>query len=66
MEKYHELKREIKRNRKMASVLAVCLMVGALGSKLRKQDECLEKLNIKLNTELLQKIRYSKEIEKSI
>ncbi len=55
VDKYQDLKREIKRIWNMRSVIVVPVIVGALGSVTKKLDEWLEKLDITINTAILQK-----------
>ena len=45
MEKYQDLKKEIKRISNMRSVVVVPVIVGALGNIIKKLDEWLEKLD---------------------
>ena len=46
VEKYQDLKREIKRIWNMRNVIVVSVIIGALGSITKKLDEWLEKLDI--------------------
>ena len=55
VEKYQDLKREVKRIWNMRSVIVVPVIVGALGSITKKLDEWVEKLDITVNIALLQK-----------
>ena len=55
VEKYQDLKREIKSIWNMRNVIVVPVIIGALGSITKKLDEWLEKLDITVNTALLQK-----------
>ena len=54
VEKYQDLKR-VKRIWNMRKVIVVPVIIGALGSITKKLDEWLEKLDITVNTALLQK-----------
>ena len=56
MENYQDLKREIKRIGNMKSVIVVPVIVGELGNITKKLDEWLGKLDITVNTALLQKM----------
>ena len=55
VEKYQDMKREIKRIWNMWSVIVVPVIVGALRSITKKLDEWLEKLDFIVNIPLLQK-----------
>ena len=55
VEKYQDLKREIKRIWNFRNVIVVPVIVGALGSITEKLGEWIEKLNISTAIELLQK-----------
>ena len=55
IEKYQELKREIKRLWKLRTVQIVPVVVGALGSVTKRLREFLKKLNITIQTRFLQK-----------
>ena len=55
VEKYQDLKREVKRIWNMRSVIVVPVVIGALRSKAKKLNEWLEKLELTVNIVLLQK-----------
>ena len=55
MEKYDDLKREIKRMWKMKKIVIIPIVVGALGAFSRKLDKWIEKLDVHRKVELLQK-----------
>eukprot|EP00794_Sanderia_malayensis_P002808 gene2808-biopygen2319 len=55
VEKYQDLKREIKKMWNTRSAIVVPVIVGALGSIAKNLDEWLEKLDITVDTALLQK-----------
>ena len=57
LEKYQDLKREIKKILNVRSVIVLPVIVGGLGSIAKKLDECLGRLDITLNTALLQKTK---------
>ena len=54
MEKYDELKREIKRIRAMKKIEVISIVVGAFGAVSRKLN-WIEKLDLHMRVELLQK-----------
>ena len=55
VEKYQDLKREIKRIWNLRNVIVVPVIVGALGSITKKLGEWIKKLDISIAIELLQK-----------
>ena len=55
VEKYQDLKREIKRIWNLRNVIVVPVIVGALGSITKKLGEWIKKLDISITIELLQK-----------
>jgi hypothetical protein len=55
VEKYEELKREIRKIWAMKKVEVIPIVVGALGAVSNKLDKWIEKLGIHIRTELLQK-----------
>ena len=55
VEKYDELKREIRKIWAMKKVEVIPIVVGALGAVSNKLDKWIEKLGIHIRTELLQK-----------
>ena len=55
MERYQELKEEIKRMWNIRSIKVIPVEVGALGSISKKLKKCIEKLGVVIGTVLLQK-----------
>ena len=55
IERYQELKREIKRMWNIRIIKVTPVVVGALGSKSKKLKNCTEELGVVLSTALLQK-----------
>ena len=55
IEKYQELKREIKRLWKLRTVQIVPVVVGALGSVTKRLRDFIKKLDITIQTRFLQK-----------
>ena len=55
IEKYQELKREIKRMWNIRSIKVIPVVVGALGSTLKKLKNCIEELRVVISTALLEK-----------
>ena len=55
IERYQELKREIKRMWNIRIIKVTPVIVGALGSKSKKLKNCTEELGVVLSTALLQK-----------
>ena len=55
IERYQELKREIKRMWNIRSIKVIPVIVGALGSTSKKLKKCIEELGVVKNTALLQK-----------
>ena len=55
IEKYEELKREIRKIWAMKKVEVIPIVVGALGAVSNKLDKWIEKLGIHIRIELLQK-----------
>ena len=55
MERYQELKGEIKRMWNIRSIKVIPVEVGALGSTSKKQKKCIEQLGVVISTVLLQK-----------
>ena len=55
IEKYQELKREIKRMWNIRSIKVIPVVLGALGSTLKKLKNCTEELRVVINTALLEK-----------
>ena len=55
IERYQELKREIKRMWNIRSIKVIPVVVGALGSTSKKLKKCIEELGVVKNTALLQK-----------
>ena len=55
IEKYDELKREIRKLWTMKKVEVIPIVVGALGAVSKKLDKWIEKLGIQIKIELLQK-----------
>ena len=55
MEKYDDLKREIKRMWTMRKIEIIPIVIGALGAISRKLDKWIEKLDVQIRIELLQK-----------
>ena len=54
-DRYQELKREIKRMWIIRSIKVIPVVVGPLGSTLKKLQKCMEELEIVISTALLQK-----------
>ena len=57
VENYQDLTREIKRIWNLRNVIVVPVIVGALGSIIKKLDEWIKKLDISIAIELLQKTK---------
>ena len=55
IERYQELKGEIKRMWNIRSIKVIPVIVGALGSASKKLKNCVEKLGVVISTALLQK-----------
>ena len=55
MEKYDDLKREIKRMWTMRKIEIIPIVIGALGAISRKSDKWIEKPDVDIRIELLQK-----------
>ena len=55
IERYQELKREIKRMWNIRSIKVIPVVVGALGSTSKKLKKCIEELGVVRSTTLLQK-----------
>ena len=55
IERYQELKREIKRMWNIRSITVIPVVVGALGSTSKKLKKCIVELGVIINTALLQK-----------
>ena len=55
IERYQELKREIKRMWNIRSIKVIPVVVGALGSTSKKLKKCIEELGVVISTLLLQK-----------
>ena len=55
IERYQELKREIKRMWNIRSIKVIPVVVGALGSTSKKLKKYIEELGVFINTALLQK-----------
>ena len=55
IERYQELKREIKRMWNIRSITVIPVVVGALGSTSKKLKKCIEELGVVISTVLLQK-----------
>ena len=55
IERYQELKREIKRMRNIRSIRFIPVVVGALGSTPKKLKKWIEELGVVISTALLQK-----------
>jgi hypothetical protein len=55
IEKYEELRQEISKIWKMKKVIVVPVVVGALGVVSKKLDEWIEKLDVNIKIELIQK-----------
>ena len=58
IEKYHDLRMEIKRIWKCREVKVIPVIIGALGTVSRKFEEWLDQIEIEYNTTLLQKLVY--------
>ena len=52
-DRYQELKREIKRTWIIRSIKVIPVVVGPLGSTLKKLQKCMEELEIVISTALL-------------
>ena len=55
IERYQEIKREIKRMWNNRSINVIPVVVGALGSTSKKLKKCIEELGVVISTVLLQK-----------
>ena len=55
IERYQELKREIKRMWNVGSIKVIPVVVVALGSTSKKLKKCIEELGVVISTTLLQK-----------
>ena len=55
IERYQELKREIKRMWNIKTIKFIPVAVGALGSASKKLRNCIEELGVNISTALLQK-----------
>ena len=55
VERYHKLKREIKRMWYIRSIKVIPVVVGALGSTSKTLKNCIKELGVVINTALLQK-----------
>ena len=55
IERYQELKREIKRMWNIRSIKVILVVVGTLGSTSKKLKKYIEELGVVINTALLQK-----------
>ena len=55
IEKYQELKREIKRMWNIRNIKVIPVVVGALGSTLKKLKNYIEELRVVISTALLEK-----------
>ena len=55
IERYQELKREIKRMWNIRSIKVIPVVVGALGSTSKKLKKCIEELGVVISTALPQK-----------
>ena len=55
IERYQELKREIKRMRNIRNIKVIPVVVGALGSMSQKLKNCIGELEVVISTALLQK-----------
>ena len=55
IERYQELKREMKRMWSIRSIKVIPVVVGALGSTLKKLKNCIEDLGVVISIALLQK-----------
>ena len=55
IERYQEIKREIKRMWNIRSIKVIPVVVGALGSTSKKLKKCIVELGVIINTALLQK-----------
>ena len=58
IERYQELKREIKRMWNIRSIKVIPVIVGALGSISKRLKKCIEEPGVVISTVLLQKTRF--------
>ena len=61
IERYQELKREIKRMRNIRSIKIIPVVVGVLGSTSKKLKKCIEELVVVISTALLQKTAFTRD-----
>ena len=61
IERYQELKTEIKRMWNIRSIKVIPVVVGALGSTSKKLKKCIEELGVVISTALLQKIAFARD-----
>ena len=55
IERYRELKKEIKIMCNIRSIKVIPMVVGALGNRSKKLENCIEELGVVISTALLQK-----------
>ena len=55
IEKYQDLKREVARLWCLRKVTVIPVVVGALGCITKNAEQCIEKIGIKIRTEVIQK-----------